>query len=185
VAFDADAMAAEINDRFWQRLVLFASRRLRNRAAAEDVAQETIRRVLEALRGQRVENLAALPSFVFQTAKNVCLHHDRSARRERGALLRFGAGRTDATSDEEHPLSGILRSERAEAIAAAVQQLDESDRTLLTLLYVDALDNSEVARRLGVEPGALRVRKHRLLRKIADLVAQTSGNKMDASGTER
>ena len=43
-------------------------------AEAEDVAQETLRRVLAALEAGRVANLEALPGFVFQTARHLCLH---------------------------------------------------------------------------------------------------------------
>src|SRR5215210_944472 len=78
----SDEIAVELNDRFWKRLCVFAARRLRDRYAAEDVAQETLRRALEALRDRRVENLDALPAFIFQTARNICMHYGRSVRRE-------------------------------------------------------------------------------------------------------
>jgi len=67
---DPDAMAAELSLRFRDRLRFFAARRLRDKNLAEDVAQETLRRALEALRAGRVENLAALPSFLFETARH-------------------------------------------------------------------------------------------------------------------
>src|SRR5438128_418031 len=54
---DPDAMAAELSLRFHDRLRFFAARRLRDKNLAEDVAQETLRRALEALRARRVDNL--------------------------------------------------------------------------------------------------------------------------------
>jgi len=47
---DPDAIAEELNRRFRDRLRFFAARRLFDREGAEDVAQEVLRRVLEALR---------------------------------------------------------------------------------------------------------------------------------------
>src|SRR5262249_15834643 len=50
-----DELASELTAQFWDRLRFFAMRRLRDAALAEDVAQETLRRTLEALRGGRIE----------------------------------------------------------------------------------------------------------------------------------
>lgn len=167
-AGDADAIAVELHERYWKRLTLFASRRLRDPGAAEDIAQETLRRVLEALRGNRVENLNALPGFVFQTARNICMHRGRSAKRERGALLRFSSGAADSL--DEDPVREMVSRERIAALREAMGALEPSERELLNLLYVEALDTLTIAARLEIDSGALRVRKHRLLRKLSELV---------------
>jgi len=41
---------------------------------------------------------------------------------------------------------------------------------LLRLIFFDQLDTPDIARRLGVTPGAFRVRKHRALRRLAVLL---------------
>jgi RNA polymerase sigma-70 factor (ECF subfamily) len=176
----ADALATELNERFWLRLRVFAARRLRDRNVAEDVAQETIRRVLEALRDKRVENLDALPAFVFQTARNICLHHGRSAHRETGALRRFGSSQSLVTGEEEDPLSVLIDRSRREQVRGALETMRPEDRDLLRMLFLDALDTAEVARRLGIDSGALRVRKHRALQRLAGILGNVSGR----SGTE-
>jgi DNA-directed RNA polymerase specialized sigma24 family protein len=48
------------------------------------------------------------------------------------------------------------------------------------MLYVHALDTAEVARRLRIDSGALRVRKHRALQRLAGILGNVSGR----SGTE-
>jgi RNA polymerase sigma factor (sigma-70 family) len=176
----ADALAAELTERFWLRLRVFAARRLRDRNVAEDVAQETIRRVLEALREKRVDNLDALPAFVFQTARNICLHHGRSAHRETGALRRFGSSQSFVTGEEADPLSALIDRNRREQVRRALEAMRPEDRELLRMLYVDALDTAEVAARLGIDSGALRVRKHRALQRLAGILGNVSGR----SGTE-
>ncbi len=166
----AEALAAELTERFWKRLCVFAARRLRDRSAAEDVAQETLRRVLEALREEKIDNLEALPGFVFQTARNICLHHGRSARREESALLKFRAGLQTTSGDEEDPLVGLIDGARREQVQEALRRLQDDDRELLRMLYVDGLKSVEIARRLGVDVGTLRVRKHRALRRLAEIL---------------
>jgi DNA-directed RNA polymerase specialized sigma24 family protein len=49
-------------------------------------------------------------------------------------------------------------------------QLDEEDRELLRQVYYEETDSVVLAQRLGVTPGALRVRKHRVLGRLAALL---------------
>jgi RNA polymerase sigma-70 factor (ECF subfamily) len=151
--------------RFRERLRLFALRRLRDAAAAEDVAQETLRRVVEACRAGRLENPAALPSFVFQTAHHICLQHFRSSSREGRALLRLGG--EDTHDPDSHPLTTLIGDERRAAVREALGQLSAEDRDLLRMMYYEEMDSTALAERLGITTGALRVRKHRVLARLA------------------
>ena len=162
------AEEAALVGRFRERLRLFALRRLHDAAAAEDVAQEALRRVVEACRAGRVENPAALPAFVFQTAQHICLQHFRSSGREGRALLRLSG--EDPPQHQPHPLTSLIGSERRAAVRAAMAQLDEQDRELLRQVYYEETDSAALAQRLGVTPGALRVRKHRVLGRLAALL---------------
>lgn len=150
---------------FRERLRLFALRRLRDSAAAEDVAQETLRRVLEACRAGRLENPSALPAFVFQTAIHICLQHFRSSSREGRALLRLGS--EDAQNLDSHPLATLIGDERCAAVREALKQLSSEDRDLLRMMYYEDMDSGALAQQLGITAGALRVRKHRVLGRLA------------------
>lgn len=159
---------AELVRRFRERLRLFALRRLRDSAAAEDVAQEALRRVVEACRAGRLENPSALPAFVFQTANHICLQQYRSQGREGRALLRLGS--EDAQNADPHPLATLIGDERSAAVREALGQLSAEDRDLLRMMYYEDADTAAVAQRLGVTTGALRVRKHRVLGRLAALL---------------
>ena len=153
---------------FRERLRLFALRRLRDSSAAEDVAQETLRRVVEACRAGRLENPSALPAFLFQTANHICLQHFRSSSREERALLRLGS--EDAQNLEPHPLAALIGDERRTAVRQALGQLSTEDRNLLRMMYYEDMDTGVLAQQLGVTAGALRVRKHRVLARLAVLL---------------
>lgn len=162
----AQPLPEQLSERFRDRLRVFACRRLGDPSLAEDVAQETLRRVIEALRAERVANLEALPAFVFQTARYICLQRARSERRERTAMERIGrAGESAAPPDA---LKGLITEEERAEVRRALEQVDEKDRRLLRLLYFDQADPAEVARQLGVTAGALRVRKHRALARLSE-----------------
>jgi len=158
----------ELAARFWERLRLFASRRLGDASLAEDLAQETLRRVSTALREGRLENPQALPAFVFQTARHLCLQRDRSAARESRALSRWRAEPSDEV--EGDALLGLLSEERRAAVRRALDGLEPKDHQLLKLLYYQDAATLDIARQLGISAEALRVRKHRALRRLAVLL---------------
>lgn len=177
---DADALAAVLAERFTLRLRLFALRRLRDAAAAEDTVQEALREVLKALRAGRIANTEALPGFAFQTAKNLCMHHGRSAGRRQRALLEFSRL---SRADTEDPLLVLVQEERRAAVREALARLEKDDRELLALSFEEGLDAVEIGRRLGAAPGAVRVRKHRALRKLAALLGEPKSNETEGTGT--
>ncbi len=173
----------ELAHRFWDRIRVFAARRLGNVEGAEDVAQETLRRVGHALRTERIEHPPALAAFVFQTARHVCMQLHRSKAREHRALERVSGDQ----ATHGHPsdaLTALIVDERRMAVRTALAALDRADRELLRLAYYDQLSADEIAARLNSTPGAVRVRKHRALRRLADhLVPASAGNALLASGT--
>jgi RNA polymerase sigma factor (sigma-70 family) len=76
-----------------------------------------------------------------------------------------------------------VSEERRARVRTALESLAREDRDLLRALYFDQLDTSELSARLGVSHGALRVRKHRALQRLADVLQmQTSGETLS---TER
>ena len=174
---EAERLESEIVHRFWGRVRLLALRFLRDAAAAEDVAQETMRRVVESMRGDRIRNREALPGFVLQTARNICLHHARSGRRQHLAVTRLEGGFAGSPSPSADPLQDLLSRERIEVLRSAIDRLDDSDRQLLWLLFGEGLDAAEAGSRLGLEPGAIRVRKHRALQKVVRNVSGDEGTR--------
>ncbi len=161
------ASESELADRFWERIRMFAARRLRDSASAQDVAQETLRRVAEALRAGRVNNLEALPGFVFQTARHICLQRDRSAMREARALSRWAEPDTPTEPDA---LLALITEERCAAVRRALEGLDQDDRALLRVFYFESRKTADIAERMGVSAGAVRVRKHRALVRLSELL---------------
>lgn len=164
---------SELAARYWDRIRLFATRRVGDAAMAEDIAQETLRRVIEAVRAGRVQNPDAIAGFVFQTAKHVCMHAHRSAGREARAMQRL-VDPSEAEDVHADALAQLVSEERRMRVRGALATLAPDDRDLLRALYFEQLDTAEVATRLGISPGALRVRKHRALQRLAE--ALSAGN---------
>lgn len=177
-----EAIERNLSQQFRERLLAFGARRLGDAALAEDLAQEVLRRVTEALRSGRVNDADALPGFVFQTATNLCLHHYRSRGREARALSRL-AGMESGTT-QTGPLDILMNEETRREVRSALAELKPEERDLLRRIYFDEEPSEETARRLRVTPGALRVRKFRALERLAALLGnRRSRNATPSSGT--
>lgn len=162
--------AAEKLEEFREPLKIFAARRLRDWAAAEDVAQETLTHGLEALRAGRLENPDALSGYLFQTALHICFRRFRSADRERRALARFRPA-----GSSEDVLGSLVSAERGVRLRQALETLDPDQRRLLEMTYRDELDSEAIGRELGVSPDAVRARRHRVIRRLAQTLGVTRG----------
>jgi RNA polymerase sigma factor (sigma-70 family) len=165
-----DDIERSLAARFWERLRVFGARRLGDPSLAEDLAQEVLRRVTEALRNGRVENPEALPGFVFQTATHLCLNHYRSRGREDRALARMQG--MDPGTPSRGPLDALVSEEARTAVRQSMAELSADDRELLRRIYYEEEDTTDTARALNLTPGALRVRKHRALSRLAGLLGE-------------
>lgn len=161
-------------------LRLFAARRLRNWTMAEDVSQEVLRVGLEALNAGRVASRELLPGFLFKTAVHVCMHRSRSAAREKRALERFGVGLYE--SGPADALENALTGERRSRLRAAMAELSPDERRILELTYDQELDSDDIARQLGLRAGAVRVRRHRAIRRLSEILGVTPSCDRESRG---
>ncbi len=99
----------QVMDRYFLIITHFSLRIVANRAAAEDIAEETFIKLWQG-RG-KVTNFQSVKAFLFITAKNACLNELRSeknlARREQVFAGGLGRGGVDRPGD--HPGGGVGR----------------------------------------------------------------------------
>lgn len=69
-------------------------------------------------------------------------------------------------STHTSPTQAARRSEMRDLVKAALEQLDELDREVLTLRHFEELSNEETAAELGIEPAAASKRFTRALQRI-------------------
>jgi RNA polymerase sigma-70 factor (ECF subfamily) len=124
----------------------------------EDVRQETLFRVLKALRrGAGVSQPERFGAFVNSVCNNVVFEfHNKEARNP---------------PSPEHPLepaddrvdmdAGLVTEQRKKIVAEVLSGMNAKDREILRLVFFEEADRQEVSRRLGVDAGYLRVLLHR------------------------
>ena len=156
VASDAEA---ELYRRFAPHVLLYGLRHLRERAAAEDLAQHVLLLVLEKLRAGAVRDPERIGSFVLGTARLA----SRERQRERN---RFAEAPDDVDRALGTQAPPPLRRLDAGALRQCLHALPERERAVILTSYYAERSASEVAAELGLSPGNVRVIRHRSLREL-------------------
>jgi len=135
---------------------------LRDRAQAEDAAQESLLRVWQAL--DRYDGRASLSSWIYAITRNRCL----TALERRRSLASL-----DELSDEAPlglPQIGEAGDGRAAQLLGLMQLLPERLRRTLVLYYYEERSVSEVALMLGCPEGTVKTLLFRARAALAEIL---------------
>ncbi|MEM6995361.1 MAG: RNA polymerase sigma factor [Myxococcota bacterium] len=161
------------------------SRLVRDAATVEDLVQLTF------LRGHAArERFASLPDradravegWYLAIARNVALDHLRhNYRRDRRHDNLVAKGDTSgigipepAVTAEEAEIARESRDEVARRVRNAIEQLPPSQREVVQMHKLRGMSMADIAERLGVRPGALRVRAHRAYKSLTGLLGTST-----------
>jgi RNA polymerase sigma-70 factor (ECF subfamily) len=156
---------ARVYDRYGPILLGLLLRILRSRAEAEDVLQEVFLQVW-----QRAHSFDPSRGRAFTWL--VTLARSRAIDRLRSVDSRERAAQRSA--EEAPPDSGpaewaedvAIRTERAEAVRAALSELPEEQRQVLLLAYLEGMSQSEIAAAKNQPLGTVKTRTRSALRKL-------------------
>jgi len=152
---------------------------LSDSSAAEEVAQESIARVVQALREGRLRQSESLGAFARAIARHVIV----DVRRSQGRLVSLEADETDTRTSGDDALAALVSSEEKALLTAGLGQLSDPDREILRLSFYEGMTPRELAVRLR-QPGArIRKRKERALQKLR-LLLQSSGHEFGRLPTQ-
>jgi len=149
---------AEMCLRMAPRIRLYGLRHLRSPAAADDLVQQVLMKVLEALRAARLREPDKLAPFVLGTCRMTVVEQRRSTRRQETLLAMFGSDLVPA------PPPAPRLDDRQ--LAHCVQALKERERTVIVMAFYDEQTAGETARLLGTSDANVRVIRHRAIRQL-------------------
>ncbi len=172
--------------RYRSPLVNFLYRMVRERAEAEDLAQEVFLRVYRA-RKDYVPS-AKFTTWLFRIATNLALNSVRDNRYQRLEVSIDAPVTTDAEDGDERTLDvaekhpnieqHLIEEARRKMIRHAIEKLPEKQRAAVLLHKYQELDYNEIAKILGCSESALKsllFRAYETLRvELAPIVAQQS-----------
>lgn len=160
----------EFVDAFHARLAQYSFLMCGQREDAEEVAQETLLKVFASI--DQLRDPARLKTWVFRIARNECymrrrksvfapatelsLDDLRPAKSGGGELHRIEIADWSALPDDL-----LLDAELRNAVAAAIQELPDTYRSVVLLRDVEELSTDEAAEVLEITPESVRTRLHR------------------------
>lgn len=164
----------ELVQRYADSLLGYLFRMTGNRDQAEDLFQETFKKVHEkahTFRGPRLKSWlftiatrAALDSFRRRKrARIVSLDQQNDCGPDDGASLAATMVDPDATD----PADNLVREEQAQQVRKAVDALPPRQRATLVLAYYQQLSYPEVAQVLGCSLGTVKTQMSRALARLA------------------
>lgn len=170
-----EAAYRELVRRYERPVFALIFRMVRDRALAEDLAQDTFVKVLNALESYRPEY--KFSSWIFKIANNVAI--DQLRRRELDTLSLDGApdARTQeeieatalqATDRSETPLAELESRELGRLIEDAIARLRPEYRSCILLRHVEGRSYEEIAEMLDLPLGTVKTYIHRARLELRD-----------------
>jgi|SRR6476620_5876303 len=156
---DGDTEAeAEVCRRMAPRIRLYGLRHLRSSSAADDLVQQVLLKMLEALRAGRLRDPEKLAHFALGTCRMTVVELRRTTRRQARLLAEFGP----ELIPDPPPLPRLDGAQ----LARCVQTLTERERSVVVLTFYDEQTAAEVAGFLGLSEPNVRVIRHRAVRQL-------------------
>lgn len=157
------AAEAELATTFGERIMAMASARGQDPDAALDITQNVLIAVICAAREGRLRAEETLGAFVYGTARNLISNHFRTVARQREDPLEQDVA-LPSLEDK------LIQAERVRMTREALTALGGKDRQILLLTLVEGMKPGEIARKMGLNPEVVRMRKSRALRKVVEKV---------------
>ena len=173
-----EAAYRELIRRYERPIFALLFRMVRDRELAEDLAQETFVKALNAIESYRPE--FKFSSWIFKIANNAAIDHLR--RRELDTLSLDGSPHA-ATPEamqatalqigarQESPLDAVEAKELGGAIEAAIGRLRPEYRSCILLRHVEGRAYEEIAEMLDLPLGTVKTYIHRARNELRQMLA--------------
>jgi len=171
----------ELVRRYGDSVLGYLTRMSGSRERAEDLFQETFKRVYEkahTLRGNRFK------PWLFTIATNVAIDGMRRRRRLQVVSLNQkldcadgrceGLGAVAVADNRCEPSQEAIRAEQKEQVQRAVESLPANQRATLMLAYYQQLKYQEVAEVMGCSIGTVKAQMYRALKTLAQRLPDVS-----------
>ena len=166
-----DAAFAVVFDAISPYIVRYARRILRDEAAADDIAQQTLLKMNRA-RGDFMPGSQVLP-WAYTIAHNVIFDQLRQMKREGQLMQRAGLALVPAFASA--PDEQLLAGETASALDEMLAALPEAQRAAYLLMQREGLTLAQAASRLGTTITAVKLRVHRAVTRLRAVFADGKG----------
>jgi RNA polymerase sigma-70 factor (ECF subfamily) len=165
---EGDAMVEEHFSSYFARMLRLKLRsRLRSGNGIEDIIQETLFRVIQAVRRPgSITQPERLGAFVHSVCTNVM----REYLRREGRYDAIDEHTFDVEQPGGHPDSLLISAQRVGIVRRVLEELPEKDRELLRATFLEEADRTQLIEKYGVSDEYFRVLLFRARTKFRDLL---------------
>jgi RNA polymerase sigma-70 factor, ECF subfamily len=165
----------------WRKVFNVAYKFVGKHDEAEDLAQDIFLKIFKAL--DTFDRRANFQTWIISIARNLCIDHYRSVRKERETIAReVDAGELTPVSAEIGPEGALERSDLRALLQRALERLPVALRTAVVLRDLQELSYQEIADQLNLPEGTVksRINRGRLelarqVRRLQDKAVPTGG----------
>jgi RNA polymerase sigma-70 factor (ECF subfamily) len=165
----------------WRKVFNVAYKFVGKHDEAEDLAQDIFLKIFKAL--DTFDRRANFQTWIISIARNLCIDHYRSVRKERETIAReVDAGDLMPVSAEIGPEVALERSDLRALLQRALERLPVALRTAVVLRDLQELSYQEIADQLDLPEGTVksRINRGRLelarqVRRLQDKAVPTGG----------
>ena len=158
---------------YWPKIFRFAMASLRDRDAAQTLAQDCFFKAYKARGSFRGD--ASLSTWLMQIAVNLVRDHARDRRLQFWKRARLTAVDVDAAGSwipdgGASPEASASMKEQVQAVWDATARLPERQRTVFLLRFVEDMDLLEIAAATGLKEGTVKAHLFRALQAVRERV---------------
>ncbi|MEI6233836.1 MAG: sigma-70 family RNA polymerase sigma factor [Planctomycetota bacterium] len=173
----------ELLTRYETPVITFCYAFLRNREAAEDIAQETFMRVFR--NAKRYLPVAKFTTWLYKIAANLCINELKKGKLRNTLSLDEPAGSDPdgsrivdrIASDSSSPLNDMERAEAQDLIGKAIEHLPPDQRTTLVMVEYHEMQYQDIAEILEVSVSAIKMRVKRARETLRETLKMLQGGK--------
>ena len=159
--------------RYQSFVFTIASRYIKNREEAEEVAQDIFVKAYLSLAG--FKGVSKFSTWLYSITHTSCISH---LRKNKPNTILTDNEKLAAYSDSQHSSPSITPDARTQkqAINEALKQLPDDDAEIITLFYLAGESIEEIAMITGLQTNNVKVKLHRARQKLKDIIERTYGH---------
>ncbi|MGI5827796.1 MAG: RNA polymerase sigma factor [Patescibacteria group bacterium] len=154
----------QIYETFYKRIYRFIYYMVYDPETASDLTQNTFLKTWKSLSSFDVQK-GTLQAFIFAVARNAVIDFKRKKKN-----LALDTAETIPSDDDIQET--LLSKEQKAVVYKTMGFLKEFEKLLIVLRYFEELSFNEIAQVVNKEEGAVRVRVHRILKKMRQYIKE-------------
>ncbi|MDT0559282.1 sigma-70 family RNA polymerase sigma factor [Ichthyenterobacterium sp. W332] len=169
---DTNAFSILVN-RYKDLVYTLATRMMKNKEEAEEVAQDTFIKAYKSL--PKFKGDSKFSTWIYKVAYNTSLDRIKKNKRTE-QTLEINEFTAHQVKTIDNALDHLETEERNATIKHCIESLPSEDSFLLTLFYFEELSLDEIAKIVKLKPNNIKVKLFRSRKKLATILKQQLDN---------